>query len=329
LEGCLLEDLAATRHVILVLSSKLELNFARKSFELRTRLQSHRLQLYTPEDINRLYPQYADLAVYIHKLTGGIPSLVRLMVEVLEDLGVNDTKALYTNRDKVLRPYYGHAILKLLNGEPERIQELVQILALPRRFDAKVVGEILERIRNHAARPGDTFYYLDLLSELDRWLRWRDEGGYALHPPHRTVLQDYIRYKGLDVYQDVHQALVAFYCDALSREYQEYYVQELLYHRLCLECDMQERAPLLGQNPANVSTDALLQDIKGHTMVHVTEEQATYLQKLLMDDADLRRYFIPREISRLPFQLLRQLKNPPPWIEELEQRSAQLLDVRP
>jgi hypothetical protein len=316
LEDRLLDDLAATRRVILVLSSKLKLTFEQKSFELRTRLQRHQLRAYTFKEIGCEYPQHADLATHIHALTGGMPSLVKLLVGVLDRLGVDDVRALRAHREEVLSAYYAVAIPELLNGEPERIQELVQILALPRRFDAKVVGEILERIGNPAARPGDTFYYLDLLGELDRWLRWRDEGGYKLHPPHRVVLQDYIRYKGLDVYQDVHQALVAFYRESLTGEYRDHYVQELLYHRLCLERDKQERAPLLGQAPADVSIDALLQGTNGHTMEHINQEQATRLQKVLMGDADLRRYFNPREIHEILSRLIRQLKSPPPWIEE-------------
>jgi len=226
--------IARTRKVGVILTSKTELRFA-ESFDLRMRLESHELSSLDPEAISRALPKYEAIAGEIHRITGGLPLLTEEFIEQLETSQVIIPNGFRLHAQELSRKYYRTYVEeKVLADLTPDLRETVLIMALLRRFDVKMLKEVLPRLLPELYQVYGTADYLDLIDRLRPWVQWRRQGGYTLNPAFRTMLQGYTLTVKPDLFKGVNRTAVILYQGWLESEYREYYLLELLYHRLVL-----------------------------------------------------------------------------------------------
>jgi hypothetical protein len=145
----------------------------------------------------------------------------------------------------------------------------------------------------------DTADYLDLIEQLGSQARWRMQGGYALNKSIRAVLEGYVRFIEPGYYDQVNRAALAMYRELLDREYREYYLVELLYHRLIL---------LLWHNNHSserievVITKEISRYLYDESTATIKETDLDSLRHTLTRDKELKPYIskdVMEEIKRL------------------------------
>jgi hypothetical protein len=313
LERSLLVPLTFTRQVILVLVSKTELKFL-DSFELRTRRQNHRLESWDPEEIGYVFPTYRNLTSQIYVRTGGLPTAVKLFVEALSAQEVQEAESFEQQRNAIMQKYYEGIEKEFLSDKDPVMQRTILALALLRCFDTNVMGAVLRAVDKQRYQHYDMFDYLDLIADLGQWIELQSDG-YALYPEHQCVLRSYIHFTLEDLSEVVHIAAVSFYKERLKERYRARYVRELLYHRLCQELHKLESWVGEHREVPRVEVKDLLKGTNGHTMQHITEEEATELHReILIDDKDLKQHLTDEQLQTLVLNLIRQLHHPPSWL---------------
>jgi hypothetical protein len=180
------------------------------------------------------------------------------------------------------------------------IRETVLPLALLRRFDVKVLRKILPDLLAELYQGYGTADYLDLIDRLRPWVEWRQQGGYALNPAFRLMLEGYVLTIRPDLYKRVNRAAEVTYRGWLKSEYREHYLIELLYHVLALY--RAEKAYGLFAVQDELSQDKvgneLLEYLTGNSDRHLQDvDLVVALRNSLEQDPDLKNY-ISEDVKR-------------------------------
>jgi hypothetical protein len=288
-----LNQLVKTKSVAITLTSESELRFS--GFDLRMRLESCELSSLSTEVISRALPEYADIAAEIHRITGGLPVLTKELIQQLEAARVTTAADFCSREQELMEEYYRvHVEEMVLRDVAPDKRGTILALALLRRFDVAVLGEILPKVLpDDYPEDYGTAEYLRLIEDLGSWVHWRMQGGYALNPALRTVLQGYVLVENPKLYEQVNRAAVVLYREWLKKEeYREHYLIELLYHGLT-SLRFEQGAGLLpiqdkiGQ--AKVG-DELLKYLEDESAVRIREKELDSLRNSLMKDTDLKDY---------------------------------------
>jgi hypothetical protein len=326
LERELLGPLVRDSLVVLVLTSRTEIKFT-DNFDLRTRRRVHQLTTLSVDDVRQELDRYKELAPELHHLSAGLPTLIDILTDVLDDLKIEDREELARRADEVRTAFYLPALTTLFRGEPKAMQETLLALALVRRIDLEVLQELLTEMRSHAYDDYTVMDYMNFLAEHGQWMQWRTEGGgYTLHPAHRTILQDYVlfqdRYTDADFYSDVHEEMAEFYTHLLKETYQQRYVLEALYHTWCLARFDRGMTSMAPESGARVPAEAVRLQTNGHHLPRIDQEQAIALFRALQQDPDLGEYYDARELVQLLMPLVAETE---PWRVTLQRQLESVL----
>jgi hypothetical protein len=294
--------LARTRKVAVILTSKTELRFT-ESFDLRMRLESRELLSLDSEAISRALPEYEGIAGKIHRITGGLPLLTEEFIEQLEASQVTTPADFRAHAQELARKYYrAYVEGKVLADLAPDIRETVLVLALLRRFDVKVLKEILPKLLPESYHDYGTGDYLDLIDRLRPWVQWRRQGGYTLNPAFRMMLQGYALTVKPDLYERVNRAAVILYQGWLESEYREHYLIELLYHVLVLYRAEKGHGLFFVQDEMSQVkvSDELLKHLTGDSgrLLEADLDALHALRNSLEQDPDLKNY-ISEDVKRV------------------------------
>lgn len=326
LERDLLGPLVRDDMVVLVLTSKIEIKFT-DNFDLRTRRRVHQLTTLSVDDVRQELDRYKDLAPQIHHLSAGLPTLVDILMGVLDDLKIEDRDDLERRIEAVRKAFYQPALNTLFRDESEVMQETLLALALLRRIDLEVLQALLVEVRPDIYGAYTVMGYMTFLAEHGQWMQWRTEGGgYTLHPAHRSILQDYVLFKdrhtGEDVYRDVHEEMAEFYTHLLKETYQHHYVLEALYHTWCLARVDRGMTSMVPESGERVPAEAVRLHTNGHHLPRIDQEQAMALYRALQQDPDLGEYYDAQDLVQLVMPLIAKEE---PWRLMLQRQLESVL----
>lgn len=275
-----------------ILTSEREVRF-RETLDLRMRVECRELDELSVEAISHALPEYQGIAGEIHRITGGLPVFTEQFVEQLKAAHIVAPDDFRTREQELVRKYH-QAYIKdkiLAEFEPD-IRETLLALALLRRFDVKVLGKILPVVLPDLYKDYKTINYLNLVDRLRSWVQWRMQGGYALDDALRVTLQGYVRIEKPDLYEKMNRAAVALYRDLLQQEYREYYLVELLYHRLCVFQFEKGYGLSFVQDQMSQAKvgDELLANLNGEITGRIHIPDLDSLRNSLQRDPDLKDY---------------------------------------
>ncbi|MDY7079229.1 MAG: hypothetical protein SXV54_20130 [Chloroflexota bacterium] len=234
-ESEILTPLVKAKSAAMILTSERGVRF--NAFDLRMRLESRELSSLSTGAISEALPEYNGIAGEIHRISGGVPLLTEELVKQLRAAEVTVTD-FRSRRQELVREFYRtHLKETIFKNTPQEIQETILVLALLRRFDVKVMGRILPIVLPRYYETYTTPEYLNLIERpLKSWAQWRMQGGYALKSAYRVLLPEYVWTEDPNLYEQVNRVAVASHRGLLKTEgYREYYLLELLYHRLVLD----------------------------------------------------------------------------------------------
>ncbi len=297
LESRILSELGKTRAVGVILTSQLELRFL-TSFDLRRELKSYELPALSTEAISRSLPQYAEVAAEIRRITGGVPASVEELIRQLEASHIKTGADFRSRKQELIRKYYQTYVREtILQTIPVGMRETILALALLRRFDVMVLRGILPKVLPGYYRGYGAVDYLGLIERVGSQVQWRAQGGYALNQALRLLLQGYVLAEEQEFYKQVNRAAVVLYGELLKREYREYYLVELLYHKLALlkferDSDLSSIQTKMGQE--------LFQCLNGDEAVLVRETDLDSLRYSLAKDPDLKDYITKDVVLTTP-----------------------------
>ena len=277
--------------IAVVLTSETELRFT-ESFDLRMRLECRELTSLDPEAISRALPQYEGIAGEIHRITGGLPLLTEEFIKQLEASHVTTSDDFRAHAQELAGKYYrAYVEERVLADLAPDIRETMLTFALMRRFDIRVLKEILPDLLPQFYQGYGTADYLDLIDRLRPWVEWRRQGGYALNSAFRLMLEGYVLTIRPDLYKKVNRALEVMYRRWLKDEYREYYLIELLYHVLILYRAEKGNGlfPMWDEMSRARVSNELLEYLRegGHRL---QEADLDSLYNSLTQDPDLRHY---------------------------------------
>ena len=224
------------RQAVVILTSERELTFTDR-LDLKVCLKTYPLSRFTEDDIKTTTPQYAELAEEIFKWTGGLSELVEFLIQELGKRSIGTLEEYHAHEEELLKgAYREHANRIALGDLPEPARQSMPVLSLLRRFDVSTLRSILPQIISDF-KPYTTRQYLELIDQLGSRVQWRDEGGYALDDALRIVFSNYERAYDPVTYKKVHRVAERMYEEWLQEKqrYRDYYVREMLYHRLAQE----------------------------------------------------------------------------------------------
>ncbi|MBN1891053.1 MAG: ATP-binding protein [Thermoflexales bacterium] len=290
-----------------VLTSETELRLT-ESFELRMRLECRELTGLDPEVISRALPEeYRGIAGEIHRITGGLPVLTEEFIDQLQDSQFKTSADFQAHVQEFTGKYYRTYVEQFVADLASDIQETTLILALLRRFDVQVLRKILTDLLVESYKGYGTADYLDLIDRLRPWVKWRRQGGYALNPAFRLMLEGYVLTIRPDLYKKVNRAAEVMYRGWLESEYREHYLIELLYHVLALY--KAERAnglfPVLDDMSRAKVGSELLSYLEGNTGRQLPDVDLDALRHSLEQDPDLKNY-ISEDVNRKIQNLIQQ-----------------------
>jgi hypothetical protein len=297
-QGNILSPASRTKKIAVMLTSETELRFT-ESFDLRMRLECRELMGLDPKAISQALPEYKGIAGEIHRITGGLPILTEEFIEQLGHSRVKTSADFQAHAQELTGKYYRTYVEEqFLTNLPLDIRETMLTLALLRRFDVRVLKKILPDLLPKLYQSYGTADYLDLIDRLRPWVEWRRQGGYALNPAFRLMLQGYIVTIKLDLYKRVNRAAEILYRRWLEGEYREHYLIELLYHVLALY--KAEKGYTLFSLQDEMSQarfgEELLKHLTGDGGHRVQETDLDSLRNSLKQDPDLK-YYISKDVK--------------------------------
>ena len=297
-ERKVLGPLVKTKKVAVVLTSEFELRFT-EEFDLRMRLESYELKSWNSDEIAQSFPQYEEIARKIHTITGGMPLLTRGLIQQLAVAKVSTAIDFQSHELQLVQQYHRTLVDEnIFQGFSPEMRLTLQALAILRRFDIKILKEILPKVLPESYGNSSTANFLDLIEQLGSRVQWRMQGGYALNDALQLVLRNYALIENPNLYRQVNRTAVVLYRDLLQQEYREHYLMELLYHGLVLL----QFAKDAGLSPAVQIGDELLDFLNGDDAAPVQIVELDSLRNSLMRDPDLKVHVsddVLQEIQRL------------------------------
>lgn len=272
----------------IILTSKLELVFD-NGFELRMRLEHYEVSNLDIEGISKSLPQYQGIASEIYMLTGGIVNLMSGLVQQLEQSQINSGN-FHLHQNELTKKYYQDFIENtILKQYKPQVRDTLLVLALLRRFDSKVLTKILpEILPQYYSEDMPPGFYIELIKGLGDTVQWRAQGGYTVVPALRVALHGYVRFDIPEVFRKVNLTAVRVNRDFLTNGgYKEYYLLELIYHKIILSRD--EKG--LGLFPIQEKVGKeLVEYLNGDSAALVPQNDLDLLRNWLKQDPDISIY---------------------------------------
>jgi len=296
----ILSPASRTKKVAVVLTSDTELRFT-ESFVLRMRLECRELTGLDPKAISRALPEYEEIAGEIHRITGGLPLLTEEFIEQLEHSQVKTAADFQSHAQELTGKYYRTYVEEMFLADlPSDIRETMLTLSILRRFDVKVLKMILPDLLPEPYQSYGTADYLDLIDRLRPWVEWRRQGGYALNPAFRLMLQGYVLTIKPDLYKRANRAAEVMYRGWLESEYRKHYLIELLYHVLALYRAEKGNALFPVQDKMSQAKvgDELLEYLTENGGRRLQDVDMDALRNSLEQDPDLKNY-VPVDVKRV------------------------------
>jgi hypothetical protein len=311
--------LVKAKSIAIILTSEREL---RLNFDLRMRLENRELSSLSTEAISETLPEYSEIAGEIHRISGGIPLLTEELVRQLKAAQVTVTD-FQSRRQGLVREFYQTYLQEVIfKNVSQEIQETIMVLALLRRFDVKVMGKVLPAVLPHYYETYNTPEYLELIEQpLKSWVQWRMQGGYALNPAYRVLVPEYVLTEDPELYEQVNRVALASHRELLKIEgYREYYLLELLYHRLVL--DSIERKSKATESRLS---DELYKYVGGEDAASIQAADLDSLRNSLKQDMDLKDH-VSESVLRMIQGLIDEKTKGIPVILDAENRWIDLVE---
>jgi hypothetical protein len=300
-ESAVLGPLVRTRKVGTILTSKFELVF-NDEFDLRMRLDRYEVSSLNIEAISRSFPKYQGVASEIYMLTGGMMNLTRNLVQELENSKITPGNFHEYERE-LMQKYYQQFIEQfiLLQYPDKKIRDTLLVLSLLRRFDSRMLENILPQAMPEYYDPSNlTNYYIDLIQSMGNNIQWRSQGGYTIIQALRMALQGYVRFTKPELYKKVNMAAIGHYRDLLKHDYREYYLVELIYHEIIFH--RFEKGLGLFPLQEKVGTE-LAEYLNGDSAALVREDDLDALRNSLKQDPDISMYVSDEALKTIDLQI--------------------------
>ena len=244
LEQQLVERLALADRVLFVFTSRGELR-RWKRFQVRRRVDSHRLMAFDPEHAGEEVKASPAMSRALYQHSFGHPLVTEFLGTALEKRGISLQQADVT--EQIIDRELVHDILKevvdkILQELPPDPHNLVAKLALPASVLRWVSVEPLRALAEglHLVEPGwgDAFY-LDKIGQLQahHLLYWNlNRNSYEPDPVLRRLLAYALELDDHELFCSAHQVAYNFHHDHLHDypTYLDRYVPELAYHHAIL-----------------------------------------------------------------------------------------------
>ena len=301
LEERLFAPLVQSRRVGVILTSKLELVF-NDVFDLRMRLDRYEVSSLSIEDISRSFPKLQAIAPEIYILTGGMKGLIVGLINQFERFNITSSNFSKFQME-LMHAYYKEQIEdKILEHYDEKSRETFLVLSLLRRFDIRILKEILpDVLPQYYNEENFSDYYIELIKSLGNSVQWRSQGGYTIVPALRVALQGYVRFcRPEDLFKRGNEAAVRLYRKQLNESYKEYYLIELIYHEIILH--RFEKG--LGLFPIQEKIGReLVEYLNGESAQLVREEDLDLLRNWLKSDPDISIYINDEALKAIDLQI--------------------------
>jgi hypothetical protein len=221
------------RWVMVILSSEQPLHFTNR-LDLRMRRRHFPLKPLSAHDIERYVPEGSEsLADVILTWTAGMPDLVDFLVQKTEELGIHNPEAYQERERELLGEEYRAEVRRVVFPDVrETTGDAIDVLALLRRFEVKVLSYVLPRTNGSTFAQFKQKDYLDLINALGSRVYWREQGGYALDNMLSGMLTAYLREFEPDFFDRVHQTTVEMYTTWLQEQFRPYYLLEMIHHEI-------------------------------------------------------------------------------------------------
>jgi hypothetical protein len=207
------------------------------------------------------------------------------------------------HQNDLMRRYYKEQIEdKILTNYHETTRETLLVLSLLRRFDIRILKDILPDILpQYYSRENLSDVYIELIKSLGNSVQWRPQGGYTIVPALRVALQGYVRFnRPDDLFKKGNEEAVKLYRQLLSENYKEYYLIELIYHEIILH--RFEKG--LGLFPIQEKIGReLVEYLNGESAALVREEDLDLLRNWLKRDPDISIYINDEALKAIDLQI--------------------------
>lgn len=242
IEEWLVNPLVQMKHCVVVWTARRPWRWKRP--EIRRRLYSEALQVFTLEDVRQQFelnssqPNLAkSLFKSVHVVSGGHPSASAVVISQIDDLAASGqalTPETFAGREPdFLGEVYERFIQKYVfhRVEPD-VKTACELLSMVRLFDTTMLKAILQTCagRRFAQWRQEDFGELMLQLKKTQFLVWNN--GYALEPTLRHIIREYFIACEQPIYLDVNRAALNVYRDWLSRpvDNRNLFIMEELYH---------------------------------------------------------------------------------------------------
>ena len=243
LEEQLLEKLAITDRVLLVLTSRSKPTFVQR-WQMRRRSDICRLAAFAIEDASEQaqVTTLPDLAASLYQYGHGYPMATAFLRDAVQASGgILD--------DAVARPVLAYAVAEMLVGIESTCQRLAQLLSVLRRIELGPVHAVLRACQDPLGDADErALDDMILLLRDDSIVYWETaKKTYAYDQALRRVLVEDLRLQKPEVYHSAYQAAAAYYRGHLLHDlaYMPWELPELLFSVCMLARGEQERSVLL------------------------------------------------------------------------------------
>lgn len=312
-----LQDLIENRFLFVVLASKSEHKFDTYR-SIARKLTSFHLQPLRQGDCQKYFDKFQDLKPefrdVIYEWTRGYPFAMDVMAHAiigsqLDPFEVEDRQTLLSILKKQVIDQ--KLLVKAMPADQPRLETLLTLLSVPRRFNLAVMQDIIEEFASNYKKE-NALEYIALPHEINavtHVLDWNlSRAGYCIDDPVRNAFLLQLKFTGLTVekhtytYQDIHRFLAkmneTLASEVLGPDHIRY-LEEWFYHLL----ESGEAAHSVIQK-MTITIEHLAEERSVDLLVQLQEEfkQDQHLNHALGQDTEQIMHLISEHLERLKAQ---------------------------
>jgi hypothetical protein len=285
-ERLLLLPLVRKEQLVCLLGSQVALRW--RQFEVRRRVQPYELAPLAADASKDQIGCAADLEHMIFEITAGLPLANEIVHAYLADQPTS-VEWLLEHREQLARMITAETQRRVVNGMPEEIKPIFNILSLFREFDVHTLQTILPQfLSDFKSRSQSNLLQAVKQMVATRLVNWNDTlRAYQIDPTIRKIFARAQEWGDPQLYQAIRAAALKYYSELLGEvpSNRHVYLLELLYHRLY-------KAPAGSYN-----NDELQAEFKELLRDYYTSRNSDYadtyalgqLQQLLQQDQELEQ----------------------------------------
>jgi hypothetical protein len=285
-ERLLLLPLVRKEQLISLLGSQVALRW--RQFEVRRRVQPYELAPLAADASKEQIGCEADLEQLIFEITAGLPFANEIMYAYLADQPIS-AEWLLEHREQLARIIAAETQQRVVNGIPEEVKPIFNILSIFREFDVHTLQTILPQfLETFRSRSQSNLLQSVKQMVATRLVNWNDTlRAYQIDPTIRKIFARAQEWGDPKLYQLIREAALKYYAQLLGEvpSNRHVYLLELLYHRLY-------KAPAGSYNSAELKTE-FEELLRNYYTSRTSDYADTYaldqLHQLLLQDKELEQ----------------------------------------